>query len=169
MWATTSAKPTGTYNPTAGNSCKSGDGRMLFINGHLSTFVILFQQIHFWQFYLNSYQFLLCLFGPPNISQTWRILWPVIAIRLKFAASWIIRVWTYNEFPRSIRFDPESNTYILGEYDALSTIRLRLQRFDIRFNDEAGPTKRDPASSKFVNHFSLCKWNRKRNKKKERK
>ena len=45
------------------------------------------------------------------------ILRPGIAIRLKFAASWIIRVWTCDEFPRSIRFDPESNTYILGEYD----------------------------------------------------
>ena len=123
------------------------------LNWNLSTFVILFQQIHFWQFYLNSYLFWLCLFGPPNISQTLRILWPVIAIRLKFAASWIIRVWTYNEFPRSIRFDPESNTYILGEYDifalrsntstsnhhffASSTIRLRLQGFVIRFDDKS--------------------------------
>ena len=46
-----------------------------------------------------------------------RILQPGIAIRLNFAASWIICEWTYDEFPRSIRFDLESNTYIMGEYD----------------------------------------------------
>ena len=53
----------------------------------------------------------------PQYSKIRRILRPGIAIRKKFAALWIISVWTYNKFPQSIRFDPESNTYILGEYD----------------------------------------------------
>ena len=85
-------------------------------------------------------------------SKVRRILRPVFAIHLKFAALWIICVWTYDEFTRSIRFDPKSNNYILGEYlpecysifasmlntlnlnhqfFALSTIRLKLQRFAI--------------------------------------
>ena len=38
-------------------------------------------------------------------------------ISIKFAALSIFCVWTYDEFPWSIRFNPESNTYILGEYD----------------------------------------------------
>ena len=91
-------------------------------------------------------------------SKVRRILRPGIAIHPKFAASWIICVWTYDEFPRSIRFDPKSNTYILGEYlpedysisasmlntltlnhhfFALSTIRLKLQRFVIHFDNES--------------------------------
>ena len=46
----------------------------------------------------------------------WRILWPGIAIRLKFAASSIIRVWTYKKLPWDIRYSPDSNTYIEGFY-----------------------------------------------------
>ena len=38
------------------------------------------------------------------------ILRPSIAIPKKFAASWVIRVWTCDVLPRSIRFDPVSNT-----------------------------------------------------------
>ena len=44
-----------------------------------------------------------------------KILRPGIAIRKKLAASWIICVWTYDEFSLSIRFDPESNTSIRGQ------------------------------------------------------
>ena len=33
-----------------------------------------------------------------------------------FAASSIIRVWTYKKLPRAILYLPDSNTYILGEY-----------------------------------------------------
>ena len=38
------------------------------------------------------------------------IIWPGIAIRLKFADSSIIGVWTYKKLPRIIRFQPDSNT-----------------------------------------------------------
>ena len=41
-----------------------------------------------------------------------QILWPYIAIRLKFASSSIIRVWTSKKLPRSIRYSPDLNTYI---------------------------------------------------------
>ena len=52
-----------------------------------------------------------------------RILQPGIAIRLKFADSSIIRVWTYKQLPRSIRYSPDLNTYILDEYDEYLGIR----------------------------------------------
>ena len=43
--------------------------------------------------------------------------WPGIAIRLKFADLSIIHVWTYKKLPRIIRYSPNLNAYILGEYD----------------------------------------------------
>ena len=50
-------------------------------------------------------------------------------IRIKFAASSIFCVWTYDQFPWSIRFDPESNTtYILGEYDKYLSKRSKSAR-----------------------------------------
>ena len=46
-----------------------------------------------------------------------QILWPDFVIWEKIVASWINCVWTYDEFPWSICFNPKSNTYILSEYD----------------------------------------------------
>ena len=62
-------------------------------------------------------------------------LWPGIAIRKKFAASWIICVWTYNELPRSIRFDPESNTFIFYHFASLlNTVPKCLNQFKVLDN-----------------------------------
>ena len=46
----------------------------------------------------------------------WQIAQPRFAIQQKFAASGIIRVWTYEKVGRVIRLESESNTCILDEY-----------------------------------------------------
>ena len=68
--------------------------------------------------YVGLLDFVLKL-KPQNMTfhQIWANTSNLFVICLRFAASSIIRVWTYDKFPQSIRFDPESNTYILGEYD----------------------------------------------------
>ena len=57
--------------------------------------------------------------SPGKLLQTKlrRILWPCITIHLNFAASSISRVWTNKKLPQTIWYSPDSNTYILGEYD----------------------------------------------------
>ena len=95
-----------------------------------------------------------------------RILHPGIAIRKKFAPLWIIRVWTYDEFPEVfgstpnriplktrkcpnvIRYLPKCYLIFASRLNtstsnhhffASSTIQLRLQRFASTMNLEAGP------------------------------
>ena len=57
--------------------------------------------------------------SPGKLLQTKlrRILWPGITIHLNFAAWSISRVWTNKKLPQTIWYSPDSNTYILGEYD----------------------------------------------------
>ena len=72
----------------------------------------------------------------------WRIIRPGFAIRLKFADSSIICVWTYKKLPRIICFYPDLNIYILDEYlKAIVLLQVRIIELTENLNIQLKPKR----------------------------